>query len=370
MNSKYQQLNAAIWNGEVYKQEFVFNKLKDLYRYSDAKIDIENPYSFLLFNYAYHNVKIGHHNLGDYIQTIATQDALSSIFDIKSFEFWDRDSLSFYGLLKSSPAMCCIMQGWFSHNEHFLPSKNILPVYVGTHLSVRAQVLLQRILCIEPQFFQGIEFGCRDQFTLEFCRQFELDSYFSRCLTLTLQRGFFKQSQNRRVLLVDIPLEWESYLPLSMQRTSMRVSQKVVEGKEHWKTLYKKAESLLDFYAHSAGLVITTALHCAAPCLAMGIPVVLIAVDKKENMNRFSALKGLLPVYTFDELKSKKIPFYEARSLALSNLRSLLLENLELSIKKAFGCDYDRTRLELVRDGIDNYKVSSRAYGIEISQVS
>jgi hypothetical protein len=39
----------------------------------------------------------------------------------------------------------------------------------------------------------------------------------------------------------------------------------------------KQAQALLEYYRDHAGLVITTRLHCALPCVAMGIPVVFFS---------------------------------------------------------------------------------------------
>ncbi|WP_395002724.1 hypothetical protein [uncultured Helicobacter sp.] len=52
---------------------------------------------------------------------------------------------------------------------------------------------------------------------------------------------------------------------------------------------YQSTQALLDRYATQARLVITTALHCASPCTAMGIPVLFLQ-DSPEQSTRFSAL--------------------------------------------------------------------------------
>lgn len=51
---------------------------------------------FLLFSYNKHVPKYSHHNLGDFIQTIATKNALLSLNSKATFEFFDRDSLISY----------------------------------------------------------------------------------------------------------------------------------------------------------------------------------------------------------------------------------------------------------------------------------
>lgn len=52
---------------------------------------------FLLFNYDKHFPKFGHLNLGDYIQTFAVKNALSTLFPNATYAFHDRDSFSSFG---------------------------------------------------------------------------------------------------------------------------------------------------------------------------------------------------------------------------------------------------------------------------------
>lgn len=53
--------------------------------------------TFILFDYSYH-IHRNYHNLGDFIQTLATKEALQKCLktELSNIEFFDRDSLSFY----------------------------------------------------------------------------------------------------------------------------------------------------------------------------------------------------------------------------------------------------------------------------------
>ena len=53
-----------------------------------------NPELFILFDYAHH-IHRNYHNLGDFVQSLAVKRILESL-DYNHFEFFDRDSLSFY----------------------------------------------------------------------------------------------------------------------------------------------------------------------------------------------------------------------------------------------------------------------------------
>lgn len=101
-------------------------------------------------------------------------------------------------------------------------------------------------------------------------------------------------------------------------------------------------------------LIVTSALHCAAPCTAMGIPVVLIAKNQ-ENINRFSAIKGIIPIYTYDDLKNNRINF-NPKSLNIEDLKQYMLQNLKLSILKEMGEKIDENELMQIRHNIQYYK--------------
>ncbi|WP_348518297.1 hypothetical protein [Campylobacter sp. CCS1377] len=72
------------------------------------------------------------------------------------------------------------------------------------------------------------------------------------------------------------------------------------------KEFYEQIKALLKRYENEAKLVIAIALHCASPCTAMGIPVVLLADNYNEQKTRFGALKGIEKFIPYKICKSKK----------------------------------------------------------------
>ena len=63
----------------------------------------------------------------------------------------------------------------------------------------------------------------------------------------------------------------------------------------------KKARDLLELYRDKARLVITSRLHCALPCAAMGIPVIMILISSQE-LNRLRLAEEVIPVYRWNQL--------------------------------------------------------------------
>jgi hypothetical protein len=118
--------------------------------------------------------------------------------------------------------------------------------------------------------------GCRDTATLDFFQRNGIQAFFSGCLTLLLKRPNKKRTTRRNIYLVDVKHEVESMLPSEIQHKGIRIQHDMV-GDLMNDTLHRfqSAFRLIELYSE-AKLVITQRIHCALPCVAMGIPVVFI----------------------------------------------------------------------------------------------
>lgn len=125
---------------------------------------------------------------------------------------------------------------------------------------------------------------------------------------------------------------------------------------EHWSKSYNRAKEFLDVYSNRAKIVVTIGLHIASPCLAMGVPVILIASDPDENLQRFSALDGLIRPYTYSDFEKGLVDFNPV-SYDIEDLKCLLLKNLELSIRQSWGENVSLEVLEQIRKEIRDYKL-------------
>lgn len=310
---------------------------------------------FLLFDYSYHRILGYHHNLGDYMQTIATRMALEHIFPNQnlSFEYFDRDSLSYYKS-KDNARIPCIIQAYLSLSYDFLPSKDILPIFLGTHFCESSKEFLLDVLVHYPHYFDNYEIGCRDKFTLEFCQNYGIKSYFSRCLTLTLPKRQNLDSQNK-VFIVNVPNEFLEYIPPEIMQNAEIIKQAMVyyDKYTNWKICHNDMKTLLNRYKNEAKLIITDRLHVASPCTALGIPVIWIKHTKEQN-TRFSALDGVLKTYSFDDFKNGVVDF-NPKAPNIEALKSYMLENLKLSILQSFGEKIDTNHLQNIREKIANF---------------
>ncbi|KAA6226122.1 polysaccharide pyruvyl transferase family protein [Campylobacter sp. LR185c] len=246
------------------------------------------------------------------------------------------------------------MQGWFAYNFDFLPTNDLRPVFVGTHFREEAQKFLKHFFYHFPHYFKDKSIGCRDLYTLEFLQRYKLDAYFSRCLTLTLDKR--EKGEYKKVFFVGINENLKEYFPPYLLENSEFINQTIVNHNDSsWEYMYENTKNLLDRYKNEARLVICSALHCAAPCVAMGINVILIQITNEQGL-RFSALNGILPIYSVDDLKQGNINF-ECNTPDIENLKVLMLENLKLSILQTWGEKVDEEKLKNTRKEISNFKL-------------
>lgn len=351
-NTLAQSLNAQNKKLAIYHITSQFLD-ENLHTHLNQKQVNINKNKFLLFDYSTHSLLYDAYNLGDYMQTIATKTALNQIFDKLQFDYFDRDTLSFYQSLNDAKTPC-VMQGWFAYGYDFWPSRDILPIFVGTHFTPGTHRFLLELLVHFPKFFQNIEIGCRDKFTLDFCQNYKIKSYFSRCLTLTLPKRKPLKGPGK-VFFVDVPKPFLNFIPQELKQNAEFVSQGLcLAPKTHWQHYHDAMQTLLKRYENEASLIITNRIHCASPCTALGIPVIFIK-NNEEQSQRFSALDGILKPYTLNDFKENKIDF-NPKAPDIESLKDAMLENLKLSIAKAFGEKIDEQRLLNTREKIANFE--------------
>jgi len=202
-------------------------------------------------------------NLGDEIQSLAGEQFLPRVD--KRFHR-DRSSQAHDA---HQHKYLTIMNGWYSHHPEtaLVASETIDPVYVSVHISPKA---VPAILCAKNiEFFRNHQpIGCRDQKTTDEFRKRGIDAYSSKCLTITFPKRDSEPSHGK-VFVVDAP---HVRLPRGMRADAVCITHRTNDVYGDMK--FDLARRLLDAYRDQARLVVTTRLHCALPCTAMGIPVI------------------------------------------------------------------------------------------------
>lgn len=264
-------------------------------------------------------------NLGDNVQSLAARQFLK-----KDPIFINRERLYHY----KEDEVKLIMNGWFTHNLfNWIPSKAIHPLFVSFHLnSSAAPFLLNDVSVAYLKKHQPI--GCRDKFTVKLLEEKGVSAYFSGCLTLTLDN--YKVDDSLRGEDVYIVDPFYNYPTSSSVTSSLRQFARSVLNGDVFKIfrrnrdlkkiihpdLFKQAkyktqvlpkgmftdeekfmlaEDYLNDYA-KAKLVITSRIHCALPCLAMGTPVIFInGFNSEVDTCRFDGIINLFNRIDVDE---------------------------------------------------------------------
>ncbi len=271
-------------------------------------------------------------NIGDYIQSVAAEQ-----YTGRDVVYVEREQTHEY----SGEPIKMIINGWFMHNpENWPPSENIVPLFTSIHMN---PAIVERMLSEKAiEYFKNYvkkygPVGARDKGTERLLKSKGIATYFSGCLTLTLGRTYKHNPKSENICFVDPHYE-VSRSPIALlgcfftaifkRKTISTISNKlyksdsfknllktaqfyrtysaffkdeILEKAEYIKQLVREsrlgneeakfeyARSLLSKYADSR-LVVTSRIHAALPCLAMGTPVIFILSDDLRSNG-----KGLHP---------------------------------------------------------------------------
>jgi hypothetical protein len=234
-------------------------------------------YSGYKFNYT--------SNLGDEIQTLAAVGLLGEVDGFISRENlheWTNEGL-------------VSINGFFMGSQNWPPSASISPIFFSFHVDRNSE----RVVC-SPEGVAYLKkhepIGCRDRGTVEIMKRSGIDAFYSRCVTLTfpLRRD---NSQAKEIFIVGVDQEIERVIPRLIRKAAIRINQSSIRLPRLSCDLKREmARQLLEGYAECARLVITSKIHCAMPCLAMGIPVVFLYPADKRNDYRVHVVGDFIPI--------------------------------------------------------------------------
>lgn len=261
-------------------------------------------------------------NIGDYFQTFAIDHIYKEIGIPKSDIITiDRSKIQEYK--KSDEKVILPMQGWFGYIkgiEIFPMPKGIIPAFLGYHCTT-SKNYSQR--CLET-YLKYAPIGCRDEKTYLLMKKHGIPAYLTGCLTITLPERT-QTPKSPHLFLVDAPHNIEKYIPSELKQNITYISQEVPFNPENTDEyeicrLEKLAYELLNRYKNEATLIVTSRLHCAAPCLGMGIPVILA---RNYFDDRYAWIDKYLPLYTPDKFES--INWYPQK-VDLTDIKLQLIE--------------------------------------------
>jgi len=224
-------------------------------------------------------------NLGDDIQTIAVSRLLPRVDGYVPREALDTATES--GIIP--------LNGYFMNSDHWPPAPNLTPLFFSFHVTPAAE----KIIC-SPQgvaYLKTYEpIGCRDTGTMDILARHGIKVYYSKCLTLTLEKRP-EPVPDGKIYMVDVRKACYAIVPRPLRKKAIQINQgkvRLPSVPPHIKL--ELAEHLLETYKLTAKLVITSKIHCALPCIAMGIPVVFLYPSYHLNNYRVKIVDDLIGI--------------------------------------------------------------------------
>jgi|GEM_PF-1715646 len=216
--------------------------------------------------------------------------------------------------------------------EDIVYPDNVKPVFLGLSLARRHAGLTQ------PQIAylkKHAPIGCRDITTYEFISSFGIPAYFYGCVTMTLPTRV--DCVGDTVFIVDAPKALLPHIPADLLARAEYVHQEFTEDYAYFTNgAYQYTKDIFNKYNEKAELVITSRLHCAIPCMAAGIPVILA---RDYVSYTFDFLHNIMPVYypeTFDTIDWNPQPVVNnahkemMKMIAISRLKSCYENNFDV----------------------------------------
>jgi hypothetical protein len=300
-------------------------------------------------------------NLGDYVQSTAAKQFLPS-----TDAFIPRDHMNSY----HGDSMKMIMNAWYMDiPENFPPSKDIEPLYVSIHIN---STIVDKIFNPESiahfKKFQPI--GCRDFYTRDLLISKGIDAYYSGCMTLTLGETYKRNNVTDDVYFIDVM--YDSMTLPELIRQPLRFGKRILNGRafeftHRNKVLRKYFEDELienakfetqiipyisaeegfkladDFLKRlaNAKLVVTSRIHTALPCLAMGTPVIFVNGGFKNKIDncRFDGLFDFFNRIDVDANANSTVNFdFDGKKIGLESVVSNKDLHLDFSEKLISKC--------------------------------
>jgi len=231
-------------------------------------------------------------NIGDDIQTYAASRFLPRIDYLI-----DRENIEGF-VPEKKEYIKTIMNAWYMHDKfNFNISPYIYPLWISMFfknfpyekgITVGTDYINENVKELLKKYGPV---GTRDIHTKKIMDSFNIDSYFSGCLTLTINKFKNIEKQNY-IVVVGLTEEEKEYIKSKTNIPIKEIKQDIDKyslSNMTWEERKEQVEGILKIY-QSAHMVITNKLHCTLPCLALETPVLLLYdTSFKENEDRIGS---------------------------------------------------------------------------------
>ncbi len=267
-------------------------------------------------------------NYGDDIQALAAYNILKKVDYI-----FDREKLNNPDTNEKVKLLC---NGWFMKNPmNWPPAENLQPLFISMHISHNNNATKYMTDKKWASYYKAFEpIGCRDHHTVKLFQKIGVKSYYSGCLTLTFENKFTENERNDEILFVDafnknLPSKLREKYFNQLVPPSIRNKTKFIYHSHDNINMTDEerltnAQNLIDRYS-KAHLVVTSRIHCALPCLALGTPVLFLDVgfNTYNSRNRFDGT-----INYFNRLDNSSFRFSGIKPFALIARRTGLFNVL------------------------------------------
>lgn len=248
-------------------------------------------------------------NIGDIIQTLAI-DYLYERMGIKDEVIQiERGDLATYDGEYVILPINCMFSGYAKDLDVFAISDRIIPVFLG--LAIRGDSLSKNDITYLKRFEP---IGCRDEFTFNIIKKYNIKCWLNGCMTFVLPER--KEKNVDKIICVDVPETIKEYLPKDREVEFLSHIQAVDRENIKQKVIEK-----YEYYKNNAAMIVTSRLHCASPCIAAGIPTVV--VGKKFETN-FFWLEKWTKLYLEEEFKEIN---WKVSGLDVKKEKELIIDN-------------------------------------------
>lgn len=257
-------------------------------------------------------------NLGDNLQFLAI-DFIYNKMGIEDVHYLDMSEVASYkGEKLVLPLNWCLFDNNYMRGDYLDISDNIEPVFLGMTVCSRD----------EERFFnrENINYlnqhgpiGCRDEYTYQKLSQHGIHAYLNGCVTITLPK---RNKLGKKLFLVDAPVELRTAIENKMgMEYECMTQQCYLEIDEAHRSLRQMAINHYRYILENAAVVVTSRLHVASPCVALGIPVIFA---RREVDIRFGWIDKLLRLYDQDEFSEIN---WKPKEIVFENIKQVIVEN-------------------------------------------
>lgn len=264
----------------------------------------------------YHK-RIGVKNLGDSIVSLA----IDIVLDIAGVDKTGIVEIPFTGNHDVSEEYLLPVCGHFGrqYTLDFMRHPKLHPIFLG--FGLQDEFLTENEIKYLRKYNPIL---CRDEFTKNVLRKYDIEAYLFGCLTLLFPER--EGDHLDKIFFVDVKDRYKDLLPEDILKKAVFTTHKIA-----YTTVKKKggdnesnyARNRLRQYAEEASIVVTSKLHCMCPCIAMGIPTIALG----ENFSyRYGFIDAFVDAYNKDTIESIEWHNVAANNVLKNTVKPLMAD--------------------------------------------